>query len=732
MKVFVSCPKGLQYVLEGELRDLGVEELKPVLAGVEVVATLEQVYKILLWSRIANRVFVELAAGKLNSADDLYDIAFQIDWSSHFDLESSFSVSFSGQNQAINNTAFGSVKVKDAIVDHFREKTGERPSVNKQNPSIRVSAKLHRDRVTISLDLSGHSLHKRGYRLDKGAAPLRENLAAGLLYLSGWKYGKALSERSFVDPMCGSGTLCIEAALIATNSAPGLGRTEWGFDAWLHHNGSIWHGLVDEASELRAQGVESFRGRVLGYDQDSRVVAVAWENIARAGLKELIHVEKRPLSEFELPATVEAGLLLSNPPYGERLGEVAKLEILYRDLGALFENQLLGWQAGVFTGNEALENHLGWKYKKRYKLLNGALESALLVFELAQEKRFKNIWYAPEELVENPERWSIANPERADMLRNRLRKNKKALAKWLRKNEISCYRLYDADMPEYAFALDIYVSEDGEQRAYVQEYAAPKSIEEKAAAERLSEALVVVSEVLELAREEVYLKQRARQKGADQYTKERDVGHKLIVNEGPARVVVNLGKYLDTGLFLDHRAIRRWILEHSNAKKVLNLFSYTCVVSLQAALGGASSVRSVDMSQTYLRWGEENFELNGLTGMSYAFERADCTQWLRDRVNSQGVAHERYDLIFIDPPSFSNSKRMEGVFDVQRDHMDIISNAMQLLSEDGLLIFSTNLRKFTLSSELESKFKVEDKTKATLDKDFERNQKIHKCWFVRP
>jgi 23S rRNA (guanine2069-N7)-methyltransferase / 23S rRNA (guanine2445-N2)-methyltransferase len=728
-KVFVSCPKGLQYALEAEVKTLGLERVKPVMAGVEGFAGLSAVYRILLWSRVANRVFLEFASGKVDKADDVYDLAQSVKWNEHFNVGSNFSVSFAGTNSVINNSTFGALTIKDAIVDQFRLELNERPNVSKDNPDIRVAAKLSRGVLSLGLDVSGESLHKRGYRLDKGPAPLKENLAGALLQLSKW------AERSkhspyFVDPMCGSGTFCIEAAMICLDLAPNLHRTKWGFDAWLEHDSRLWGALVSEAEERFEKGSSAFRGKIVGYDQDAKVVSIAWQNIERAGLKEFIHVEKRSLGQFQIPEGMKEGLLLTNPPYGERLGEVRELESLYRDLGRMFEQHLVNWECGVFTGNADLGRKLGWRSHKQYKLLNGAIESQLILITCAEENRFKTEWMSPEELLARPERWVIAKPERAQMLRNRLQKNQKTIGKWAAKQGITCFRIYDADMPEYSFAIDVYQSIEGETYLHVQEYAAPKTVDQKSSLERLAEGLVTLSETLGVAPESIFLKRRQVQKGSAQY--ERDGARKLEfdVVEHNARFEVNLGEYLDTGLFLDHRVIRHWMQQNSKGKSVLNLYAYTGAVSVHAALGGASLVNSVDMSQTYLKWAQRNFELNGLKGSNYQFTRANCMEWLEQQAQQQDPL-EKYDVIFIDPPSFSNSKRMEGVFDVQRDHVELINKAAALLASDGLIIFSNNLRKFKLDDQLGESFDIKDKTSFSLDKDFERNSKIHRCWFLK-
>lgn len=722
---FVTCPKGLHYALEKELESLGAASLKPTPAGVFIETDKTGLYRILLWSRIANRVVLQLAAGKVNTADDVYSIASSVNWQAHFSEDKSFAVDFSGTNEVINNSTFGALKVKDAIVDQFRENTGVRPSVNKSEPEIRVSVRLHKGRLALGLDLSGESLHKRGYRTATGRAPLKENLAAGLLSLAGWPE-QFSSDACFLDPMCGSGTLLIEAAMLACHKAPNLDRDVWGFDAWCQHEPDLWSVVKNEAVKSFVQGKSAYAGRIVGFDQDSKVIRRAWDNIKQAGFEDFIHIEKRALSELTLFEKMQPGLLLCNPPYGERLGEVESLRGLYELLGQQFERHLIGWQAGIFTGNPDLGRKIAWRSHKQYKLYNGAIESQLLLFRLSEENRFKEAWQSPAQRIHDPLSWKVSHSERAGMFKNRLAKNLKTIGKWANKQKISCYRLYDADMPEFAIAIDVYQDESDEKWLHVQEYSAPKSIDEATGLERLSEALSVLSESLSVPVENIVLKRREIQKGAAQYEKNDSSGHYLTIRENDAHLLVNLKDYLDTGLFLDHRPIRRWVRENLAGKRFLNLFCYTSTVTVNAALGGAKESLSIDMSKTYLNWAKENYSLNGLDLSKHKLSQQDCIEWL----NSSPLV-KPYDVIFLDPPSFSNSKRMEGVLDVQRDYVMLIEGAMKHLAKDGQLIFSNNLRKFKLDeSALDSRFVVKNISAQTIDKDFQRNQRIHQCWSI--
>lgn len=729
---FVTCPKGLQYILESELKKMGVERLKATPSGVSADLDKTMLYRILLWSRIANRVIIELDAKKIDQADDVYDLAYGIDWSEHFTEEQTFSVEFLGTNKVINHTSFGALRVKDAIVDQFRDKSGIRPNVNRDKPDIRISAHLYRDKLTLGLDLSGESLHRRGYRNLTGLAPLKENLAAGLLALSGWGTRFELNA-SFVDPMCGSGTLLIEAAMIACNKAPALDRESWGFDAWLKHDDRAWTALRSSAIDLYEQGKAAYQGRIVGFDADNKVIQRAWENIKKAGFEQVIHVEKKPLLDFVLFEKMSSGLLLTNPPYGARLGEVENLKSLYQLLGQQFEHHLIGWQAAIFTGNDSLGRSVGWRSHKQYKLLNGAIESQLLLFDLKTENRFKEAWQTPDQKIQSPSYWRISHADRAQMFKNRLLKNLRSTGKWANKNKISCYRLYDADMPEFSMAIDLYKDQNAKTWFHVQEYAAPKSVDKDSSIERLREALAVLlvfsEENFNSPSNQIILKRREMQKGSKQYERQATSGDLMIVEEGSAKFHVNLKDYLDTGLFLDHRPIRKWVFDNANGTRFLNLFCYTASVTVQAALGGADSSLSVDMSKTYLAWAKDNFELNGLNLSKHKCVQEDCMEWLK-RESLNAANKSKYDLIFLDPPSFSNSKRMEGVLDIQRDHSELIHSAMSLLAEKGKLIFSNNLKKFKLDEELTKLYKVKNISRSSIDKDFERNASIHQCWVI--
>jgi 23S rRNA (guanine2445-N2)-methyltransferase / 23S rRNA (guanine2069-N7)-methyltransferase len=641
--------------------------------------------------------------------------------------ESTLAVDFAASRSAITHTLFGAQKVKDAIVDHFRNESGTRPSVDLARPDLRVNVYLDRDQATLSIDLSGDSLHKRGYRLEGGKAPLKENLAAAILLRAGWP-AVAAAGGQLIDPMCGSGTLPIEAALMAADFAPGLLRSWFGFLGWRGHDANLWLERLAEADRRSEVGLKRLP-LIVGYDVDRRAVHTALGNVDRAGLRGLVHIERKSVEEVR--PRQESGLLVVNPPYGERLGDEQTLVPLYMALGETMREHFKGWRASVFTGNPELAFKVGIRASKQYALYNGALECKLFNFEVADGRFFTPHEGEPPTEAERHRRQLFRKARSVDlasggaeMFANRLRKNLKNLGRWARQSETSCYRLYDADLPEYAVAVDLYQGE--KLWVHVQEYEAPMTVDPVKAETRLIETLAGIPAVLEIPPEQVFLKVRRRQKGSAQYEKQSETGHFHTVEEGGLSFQVNFEDYLDTGLFLDHRLTRALIRERAKGRSFLNLFAYTGTATVYAASGGASSTTTVDMSRTYLDWAARNLALNGFRGDRHELIQADCIEWLQDAMESNW----RYDLIFLDPPTFSTSKRMKYTLDIQRDHVDLIRDCLELLTSDGVLVFSTNHRKFRLDNAALADCKVEDITRQTLPKDFERNPRIHYGWLI--
>ncbi|CAG9412416.1 Ribosomal RNA large subunit methyltransferase K/L [Providencia alcalifaciens] len=695
--LFASTARGLEELLKTELEALGASQCKVAQGGVYFQADDRVMYQSLLWSRLASRILLPLNDFDVYSDLDLYLGVQAIDWSEIFSVDDTFVVHFTGTNEEIRNSQYGALKVKDAIVDSFVRKLDQRPDVARQEADIRINVYLNKERASVALDLSGDSLHIRGYRDLAGQAPLKETLAAAIISRSGWQKNTPM-----VDPMCGSGTLLIEAAMIAADRAPGLYRQHWGFNAWLKHNPELWREVVTEAQVRFRQGLKDTTSRFYGFDIDKRVLDMARANARRAGLQDLITFNHGDAAALENPVKTDIkGTIISNPPYGERLESEPALIALHSQFGRVVKARFPGWRLSIFSASPELLSCLQLRSEREFKAKNGPLDCVQKNYQLAE---------TPSETV------AEISPDFA----NRLRKNQKKLAKWAKQQGVDCYRLYDADLPEYNVAVDIY----GE-KVVVQEYAPPKTVDERKARQRLFDVITATMNVLGLTSNQLVLKTRQRQKGKQQYEKLAQKDDFFLVQEYNAKLLVNLTDYLDTGLFLDHRIARRMLGEMSRGKDFLNLFCYTGTATVHAGLGGAKSTTSVDMSRTYLEWAEKNLQANQLTGRQHRLMQADCLNWLAN-------ADEQFDLIFIDPPTFSNSKRMDGTFDVQRDHVQLITHLKRMLRRGGTVMFSNNKRGFKMDLEAltELGLKAQEITAKTRSEDFARNRQIHNCWLI--
>jgi 23S rRNA (guanine2445-N2)-methyltransferase / 23S rRNA (guanine2069-N7)-methyltransferase len=716
--LLASSPRGLADLLARELESVGATGVRERSTDVAFRGTLEVAYRACLESRVANRVYLLLSQYEAVDAEQFYRGARAIDWAAHIAVDATIACDFTGRHPAINHSHFGALKLKDAIVDSLRESSGSRPDIAREHPDVRIHAHAQGSRVTVALDLSGESLHRRGYRGAAGEAPLKENVAAGVLLRAGWRE-MAATGAEFLDPMCGAGTFPIEAAMIAADIAPGLRRDYFGFIGWKRHDRALW----EQLREVARARVKSDVGVVIrGEDRDSVAIRVARANAERAGVSAFTRFETRPASE-SAPGQA-AGLLCVNPPYGVRLEDHEGARAVHRELGRVLREQFSGWSAAVLTGAPDLGLELGVRAFRTHTLWNGAIECRLLRLKIEADE-FRAL--PGHRGAAQIDAGMSATPG-AKMFANRLGKNLKRLEAWARKSGVSCFRLYDADMPEYSFAIDCYRTlPDSLSWLYVQEYAAPATVDAEGVRKRRKEALSVLPGVTGIPPERIRMRMRRQQKGREQYEKLDRQGEFHQVEEGGLKFEVNFDDYLDTGIFLDHRLTRARLREAARGKRFLNLFAYTATASVHAASGGALSTVSVDLSNTYLDWAQRNFMLNGHTSRGNSLVQADCREWLAEAA----AGRERYDLIFLDPPTFSNSKRMEGVLDIRRDHPAMIDACARVLAPGGLLVFSTNAQKFKLDAAVGGRYPVRDVSKETLPVDFERNPHIHRCFEIR-
>ena len=711
-QLFATTARGFEELLKSELTELRAQDAKVAQGGVHYCADDETLYRTLLWSRLSSRILLPIVQAKVFSDLDLYSAVVGVNWLDYFDEKVHFFVDFNGTNQEIRHTQFGAMRVKDGIVDYFERHGRARPNVDKAQPDIRIHAYLNRDDMVLSLDLSGDALHMRGYREDTGKAPLRETLAAAIVLRSGWQKGTPL-----VDPMCGSGTLLIEAAQMEAQIAPQLYRLHWGFDFWQGHNQAAWEKVKEEALALaEAEKQRENLPHFYGFDLDHHVLQKAKQNAKNAGVAYLMQWQQGDVAAIKNPSPNVAGTVICNPPYGERLGTTPALIALYSVFGQRLKQQFAGWNASIFSGEPSLLDCLRLRSHRQFKAKNGPLDCVQKNYQIAER--------AEQSAVENTvefDRTSSVSSDVAVDFANRLQKNIKKIEKWAKQQGLDAYRLYDADLPEYNLAVDRYAD-----HIVVQEYAAPKNIDENKARQRLLDAVNATLNVTGIETNKLILKVRQKQKGTNQYEKLANKGEYFYVNEYGAKLWVNLTDYLDTGLFLDHRLTRKMLGEMAQGKDFLNLFAYTGSATVHAALGKAKSTTTVDMSNTYLNWAEQNLLLNDIEGKQHKLIQADCLQWLEK-------CDRQFDLIFVDPPTFSNSKRMEDSWDVQRDHIKLMKNLKRILRPNGTIVFSNNKRGFKMDfAKLEelglSAVEISHKT---LPLDFERNKQIHNCWLLQ-
>ena len=707
MDLLLTAPRGLEALLTREAQALGALDARESSFGVHVRASAAVARALSYQARVPNRVLWIQAEAPLLDAEDLYRTAAAIDWPALFDVSRRFLVETSGHAEPFRDTRLAALKVKDAIADRFRAATGARPDVDTESPDLCVHVLLRASKVAIGIDLVGASMHQRGWRTPGVEAPLKENLAAAMLMLSGWPE-QAEAFPALIDPFCGGATLLIEGLWMAAGVPSQWLRQRFAFQALSQHVEADWLAQRAAIDAQAKEGLKCLAVRGYGADHDARALAVARRHLQAARLSGFVELAQADARGYWPAAVRGPGFVVSNPPYGERLGQSRELMSLYRECGAFLRAEHAGSRFLILTMGEELARSTGLRAERVRKLKNGKLECLLLSGSVAPATQPAEAQGAP----------GFRRPG-TEMVYNRLLKNLAKFKRWREREGIECYRLYDADLPEYAAAIDLYGD-----RVHVQEYAAPPSVDPVKAAERFDDLVHAVRHALSCPPERLYLKQRQRQRGQAQYTRQDQSGEFFVVSEGDARYWVNLADYLDTGLFLDGRILRRWLRAEASGARFLNLFCYTASASVAAALGGASSSISVDLSPNYLEWADSNLELNGIDPRRHRLEQGDVLNWLR---RAQG----EFDLIYVDPPSFSNSKRTDTVLDIQRDQIELLHLAMARLAPAGKLLFVTNLRRFKLAPELSEAYAVREVSAASIPPDFERNQRIHQAWWLR-
>ena len=723
MIFFANCSLNQADLVAKEAEEAGASEIRQTKAGVEFVGTLEAGYRFCMYSRISTRLLEAIYLDDdVADTDELYESTLNIPWEEYITPQTTIKVTKTAQDcPYITNSHFAALRVKDGIIDRIKSKfDDERPNVDTENPDVTIHIHLHQNRAIWYLDFSGEGMQQRGYRVDQTDAVLKEHLAAALLYRSEWK--KSITEETsgvLLDPFAGSGTILIEAALIASDTAPGLVRkSPFAFAKLPSYNEELWQSIVKEAEEKRKKAIDERDIYIYGSDVSPKAIRICEENAKAAGVREFIDLQVKDFNDYseDDKPKCEMGYIVTDPPYGVRMKE-KDIENLYYDIGEKLSNVFKGWKATIMAADSELLSNIALKPERVNSLYNGSLFCQAAHYSIFTDEEKEEM--KRKSLEKKKERLNTPLSAGAEMAYNRLVKNIKELKGEMEKEGVTCYRIYDADMPEYSAAIDIYEN----KWINLSEYEAPSSINPEDAERRLNELIYATERATGIDIENIYVKQRSRMKGKSQYNRLASSSRFNIVHENGLNILVNFQDYLDTGIFLDHRLIRKYIQENSENKRFLNLFCYTGTATLNAIKGGAVSTVSVDASSTYLDWAMENLRVNGYpTVIDNYFYKSDVMDYLFG-------TYDKFDLIFCDPPTFSNSK-MRATFDVQRDHKKLIRACMMHLAPGGLLIFSNNFRRFKLSEEILDEFVVKDITEETIGEDF-RDKKIHHTYLIR-
>ncbi len=721
---------GLEAVVVRELAGLGYEAKVRTPGRIYFQGDAAAICRANLWLRSAERVLVEIASFPAADFGQLFDGVHAAAWEEWIPRTGAFPVNGRSRKSQLASVPACQKIVKKAIVERLREahQVAELPETGAE---YAVEVALLEDQATLTLDTTGVGLHKRGYRPLNVAAPLRETLAAGIVQLSVWRPGRPL-----IDPFCGAGTIAIEAALAGRHMAPGVDRS-FAFDEWPGFDVATARQAREEARELARGPLEE---RIVANDADPEALKVARRHAAAAGVEEDIHFQQREFAD--LLSRRAYGCVIANPPYGERIGESRELAALYQSMPTVLR-RLPTWSHYIITAYPDFEQLIGQPADRRRKLFNGQIECTL--FQFLGPKPPRGMADPSNELQSSdhaeppasiPKRAKLAphqqpvfgglRPEAArqtEELANRLAKTARHLRRWPEKRGITCFRLYDRDIPDVPLAIDRY-----EDALHIAEYERPHDRTPAQHADWLDLMTRTAADAIGVDRSLVFVKRRAPQHGEDQYNRVSEQGAVRTVGEGGLRFRVNLSDYLDTGLFLDHRVTRGMVRDLAAGKRVLNLFAYTGAFSVYAAAGGAAETISVDLSPTYLEWAQQNFALNELSDGPHHFVRDDSRRYVASL-----PAEPRFDLAIVDPPTFSNTKRTgpgarpTDDWDVQRDAAPLLEALAQRIIPGGLVYYSTNFRRFKLEDTGLPSYHVREVSRQTVPEDF-RNKRIHRCW----
>jgi 23S rRNA (guanine2069-N7)-methyltransferase / 23S rRNA (guanine2445-N2)-methyltransferase len=713
---------GLEAVAVRELHGLGYENAKAFGTGrVGFTGGLSDVQRANLWLRSAERVLIEVGRFPAGDFEALFEGVRALAWEDWIGPEARFPVAGRSVRSTLTSVPAVQRATKKAIVERLMERHGTQ-TLPETGPEYAVEVSLLHDEAALTIDTTGAGLNKRGYRQLVGEAQIRETMAAALVLLSFWR-----PERQLLDPFCGSGTIPIEAAMIARNIAPGL-RRSFAFEDWAQTDGGGWAEIKAEAEAAIGPPLER---PLIGTDIDAEALSLARHHAGRAGVEGDIHWQQRAFED--LRAKAEYGCMVTNPPWGARLGDRDELERLYASFPRVLKG-LPTWSYFIITGFPGFERLVGQKADRRRKLYSASIETTYYQFHGPRPGDFAQAASQVYEEDAGPEAATVPMPvfggtdakadKQAEMFATILRKHARHLRKWPERG-VSCFRLYERDFPEVPLAVDVY-----EGYLHIAEYDRPHERTPSQHEDWLELMVRTACETLDIARDRAFIKKRGRQRdrhvggeGGGQYERVAEESKRVVVGEQGLRFEVNLSDYIDTGLFLDHRQTRAMVRERAKGVRFLNLFGYTGSFTVYAAAGGAVRTTTVDLSATYLDWCERNLLLNKFNGPEHELVQADAGAYLDSL-----PAEPAFDLAVVDPPTFSNSKRLEKVWDVQVEHTGLLERLAMRMVPGGLVYFSTNFRKFKPA--FPESVEVREISSKTVSPDF-RNKKIHRCWVLR-
>lgn len=763
-QLLATATFGMEAVVSRELTALGYDPHIVDTGRVAFTGDDRAIADANLWLRSADRVLLQVGRFRANDFGALFDQTYALPWHRYIPRDAYFPVNGRSVKSQLSSVPACQKIVKKAIAEKLlaAHRCDHLPDQRDQGPQCVIEVSLLKDEATLTIDTSGAGLHKRGYRAKVGNAPLKETLAAGLIMLSYWRH-----DRPFMDPFCGSGTLAIEAAMIGRRIAPGL-RRDFAAQTWPWLEESIWINARHEAVQAAEPDLPV---RLIATDIDEDALDLARYHAKLAGVDGDIHFQKRDF--HDLAAKQPYGCLITNPPYGQRLGESQEIESLYRVMPIVLA-KLKTWSHYILTAYPDFESLIGQKANRRRKLYNAQIECTYYQFhgprppkhheyqpidehseqndqdnhkENNENQPDQNQKVASNQLNETttdvtPATSASATPskpepvrpafgglpdraeEQAQLFHSRLTKLARHLRKWPTQKSITCMRLYERDIPEVPLVVDRY-----ENCLHMAEYERPNEHTEAQHYAWLELMQKTAADALGIDPKLVFFKHRRRQRGDTQHERFSEENRTFVVQEAGLKFKINLSDYVDTGLFLDHRQTRTMVRERAQGKRFLNLFAYTGSFSVYAAAGGAAETTTVDLSNTYLDWAKDNFALNGIDFKSgnHRLQRSDVMAFVADHPR---VAGGQYDLAVVDPPTFSNSKTTENVWDIQRDHVALLNHVIELMSPGGLIYFSTNFRRFKLDEPaLQNVKTIREISQQTVPEDF-RNKRIHRCWYL--